>query len=191
MGAAAMVEVLADLDAFPPQVQDDAAAIYAPKIDKAEARIDWTLPAEQVGRQDNFFELGGDSIVALKVVSRIRQQGLQLPLKALFEQSRLADCAASLQREAVDAPVLRALPRGGDLPLSNAQQRLWFLHQLAPEDASYNMPDAVRLTGRLDTEALGRTLREIVRRWLAAAPVAPARPPAPTGPPPTCPSSTP
>ncbi|MDG1583390.1 non-ribosomal peptide synthetase [Pseudomonas sp. GOM6] len=122
------------------------------------------LGVERVGRQDHFFELGGDSIVALKVVSRIRQQGLQLPLKALFEQSRLADCAASLQREAVDAPVLRALPRGGDLPLSHAQQRLWFLNRLDPSNGAYHMPAGLDLQGRLDRQALQAAFDQLEAR---------------------------
>ncbi|MBB6342368.1 amino acid adenylation domain-containing protein/non-ribosomal peptide synthase protein (TIGR01720 family) [Pseudomonas fluvialis] len=122
------------------------------------------LGVERVGRQDHFFELGGDSIVALKVVSRIRQQGLQLPLKALFEQSRLADCAASLQREAVDAPVLRALPRGSDLPLSHAQQRLWFLNRLDPSNGAYHMPAGLDLQGRLDRQALQAAFDQLEAR---------------------------
>nr|WP_286946479.1 non-ribosomal peptide synthetase [Pseudomonas sp. UBA6718] len=122
------------------------------------------LGAERVGRQDHFFELGGDSIVALKVVSRIRQQGLQLPLKTLFEQSRLADCAASLQREAANAPVLRALPRGGDLPLSHAQQRLWFLNRLDPSNGAYHMPAGLDLQGRLDRQALQAAFDQLEAR---------------------------
>ncbi|MFG0382325.1 amino acid adenylation domain-containing protein [Pseudomonas sp. zbq_18] len=122
------------------------------------------LGVERVGRQDHFFELGGDSIVALKVVGRIRQQGLQLPLKALFEQSRLADCAASLQREAADAPVLRALPRGGDLPLSHAQQRLWFLNRLDPSNGAYHMPAGLDLQGRLDRQALQAAFDQLEAR---------------------------
>ena len=122
------------------------------------------LGVARVGRQDHFFELGGDSIVALKVVSRIRQQGLQLPLKALFEQSRLADCASALQRESLDAPKLRALPRGGDLPLSHAQQRLWFLHRLDPSNGAYHMPAGLDLQGRLDRQALQAAFDQLEAR---------------------------
>ncbi|MEK1905933.1 MAG: amino acid adenylation domain-containing protein, partial [Pseudomonas sp.] len=122
------------------------------------------LGVERVGRQDHFFELGGDSIVALKVVSRIRQQGLQLPLKALFEQSRLADCASALQRESADAPKLRALPRGGDLLLSHAQQRLWFLNRLDPSNGAYHMPAGLDLQGRLDRHALQATFDQLEAR---------------------------
>jgi len=122
------------------------------------------LGVERVGRQDHFFELGGDSIVALKVVSRIRQQGLQLPLKALFEQSRLTDCAVALQREAADAPVLRALPRGGDLELSHAQQRLWFLNRLDPSNGAYHMPAGLDLQGRLDRQALQAAFDQLEAR---------------------------
>ncbi|UUY07405.1 amino acid adenylation domain-containing protein [Pseudomonas sp. J452] len=122
------------------------------------------LGVERVGRQDHFFELGGDSIVALKVVSRIRQQGLQLPLKALFEQSRLADCASALQRESADAPKLRALPRGGDLLLSHAQQRLWFLNRLDPSNGAYHMPAGLDLQGRLDRHALQAAFDQLEAR---------------------------
>ena len=73
VGAAAMVEVLADLAAFPPEVQDDAAAIYAPKIDKAEAKIDWSAPAEAIERTVRglapfpgaWFELEGERVKLL------------------------------------------------------------------------------------------------------------------------------
>src|SRR5262249_50053739 len=59
---------------------------------------------------------------------------------------------------------LRALPRGESLPLSFGQQRLWFLHQLSPDDVAYTVPAAVRLKGRLDPTALSRAIGEIVRR---------------------------
>ncbi|WP_369959644.1 amino acid adenylation domain-containing protein [Pseudomonas benzenivorans] len=107
-----------------------------------------------VGREAHFFELGGDSIVALQVVSRARQQGFVLPLKALFDAPLLADCAGQLVAAEADLPQLRALPRGDDLPLSHAQHRLWFLNRLDPANGAYHMPAGLDLSGRLERQVL-------------------------------------
>lgn len=95
VGAAAMVEVLADLAAFPPEVQDDAAAIYAPKIDKAEAKIDWTAPAETIERlvrglapfPGAWFALGDERV---KLLLAEAVEGAGLPGAVLDEDLRIA-----------------------------------------------------------------------------------------------------
>jgi len=128
------------------------------------------LSLDQVGVHDNFFELGGHSLLATQVVSRIREAfAVNISLRSLFEHqtiARLSEAVESLIREdeGQAAPPIRPVERDRPLPLSFAQQRLWFLDQLEPESAIYNYSSAVRLRGPLDLEALELTLSEIVRR---------------------------
>jgi amino acid adenylation domain-containing protein len=132
------------------------------------------LRLDRVGRGENFFELGGHSLLATQVVSRLRQAlGVEIPLRLLFEKPTVAALAAEVEREvqahaglaaAPLRPPLLPAPREGDLPLSFAQQRLWFLDQLEPGSAAYNMAAAFRLTGRLEIGALAGALSAIVRR---------------------------
>jgi amino acid adenylation domain-containing protein len=128
------------------------------------------LKRDRVGAHDHFFELGGHSLLATQVLARLRDMlDVELPLRALFAAPVLADLAvrvdAALQGAADEAlPPIGRAPRADGLPLSYAQQRLWFLDCLEPSSAFYNMPAAVRLVGALDVEALTRTLDEVVRR---------------------------
>jgi amino acid adenylation domain-containing protein len=127
------------------------------------------LGAERVGVHDDFFELGGHSLSATRLVSRVRDAlKVELPLRALFESPTVAGLAEAVAREQKasrpELPPLVAAPREGEIPPSFAQQRLWFLDQLLPGSTRYNVPVALRLEGRLDAEALRRSLDEIVRR---------------------------
>jgi amino acid adenylation domain-containing protein len=129
------------------------------------------LGRESVGREDDFFALGGHSLLAVRALTRIeRAFGLELPLAALFQTPTVAGLAARLAGRrgaaaAGAAPPLVRLPRdGGGLPLSFAQQRLWFLHQLDAGSAAYNIPGAVCLEGPLSVPALAAAVAGIVRR---------------------------
>src|SRR6185503_12123823 len=129
------------------------------------------LGVEQVGIHDNFFDLGGHSLLATQVISRVRELfQVEIALRQLFETPTVADLAQSIEiallkeTEELVAPFIERVPRPEFLPLSYAQQRLWFIHQLDPTSAAYNIPLAVRLTGSLDIAALRATLTEIVRR---------------------------
>jgi len=122
------------------------------------------------GRDEDFFALGGHSLLAARVASRIRAVfGVELPFRALFESTTLRGLAACMEEAlrpgaAAPAPPIAPAPRDGAPPLSFAQQRLWFLHQLQPESAFYNIPAAFRLRGALSVPALAATFAEIVRR---------------------------
>jgi NRPS condensation-like uncharacterized protein len=93
-----------------------------------------------------------------------------VPLKVLFENSTIDTLANQIQKFQADESAITALPlltpvsRAQSLPLSFAQQRLWFFEQLEPNSSAYNMPGAIRLQGQLDLSALEMTLREIIRR---------------------------
>ncbi len=132
------------------------------------------LGREAVSVEDDFLEIGGHSLLAARVVSRVRQVfDVELPLRTLFETRTVRGLAARVEAllaappaaaAAPVAPPLAAAPRGAAAPLSFAQRRLWFFAQLERGSALFNMPGAVRLTGRLEREPLRRALDEIVRR---------------------------
>jgi amino acid adenylation domain-containing protein len=128
------------------------------------------LRVEKVGRQDDFFDLGGHSLIATQVISRIRETlGVELPLGDLFEAPILAALAeridtANQAGRSLKAPPLEPVSRTSELPLSFAQQRLWFLSQLEPNSPFYNIPLAVRFEGHLDAEALERSFGELIHR---------------------------
>ena len=128
------------------------------------------LRVNRVGINDNFFALGGHSLLATQVIARVRDAFRQeVALRSLFEQPTVAGLAQIIevaQREGhgLEAPPLIGVSREEDLPLSFAQQRLWFLDQLEPGNSFYNIPAAVRLRGVLNVAALERTLSEVVRR---------------------------
>ncbi|HVG43861.1 MAG TPA: amino acid adenylation domain-containing protein, partial [Longimicrobium sp.] len=127
------------------------------------------LRLEKVGVEENFFELGGHSLLATRVVSRVRAVfGVELPLRAVFAGPTVAGLAVRVEEmRRAELPVLPPVvptERAGALPLSFAQERLWFIDRLEPGSAVYNMPMAWRLGGALDEAALERSLSEIVRR---------------------------
>ncbi|MHC5747095.1 MAG: amino acid adenylation domain-containing protein [Nostoc sp.] len=128
------------------------------------------LGIEKVGIDNNFFELGGHSLLATRVISRIRQVfQVELPLRYLFEKPTIAGLAEEIEKAIkVDsgdgAKNIERIVRSQELPLSFAQQRLWFLAQLEPNSPFYNMPAAVRLEGRLNVEALQQSFNEIISR---------------------------
>ncbi|HKV13053.1 MAG TPA: amino acid adenylation domain-containing protein, partial [Thermoanaerobaculia bacterium] len=149
---------------------DEFAAPRNPVEQVLAAVWEDTLGIERVGVRDHFFALGGHSLLATRVVTRVRAAlGVDLPLRALFEEPTVAGLAARIealrQAGSGDArPPLVPVPRGGRLPLSFAQQRLWFLHQLDPASPAYNMPFAFRLSGPLAVPALAASLSEVVAR---------------------------
>ncbi|HEY0604396.1 MAG TPA: amino acid adenylation domain-containing protein, partial [Herpetosiphonaceae bacterium] len=124
------------------------------------------LHREQVSVDATFFDLGGHSLLATQVIARVRETfQVELPLRTLFEAPTVAGLAARIeQAQGTFAPPIRPAPRDGALPLSFAQQRIWFLDQLQPGSATYNIPAALRLGGTLDVAALVEGLSMIVAR---------------------------
>nr|QEO73592.1 condensation domain-containing protein [uncultured bacterium] len=126
------------------------------------------LGAERVGVHDDFFDLGGDSILSIQVISRVRAAlRTELSPRVLFDASTVADLAATVHgaaNSADQADPITVVDRGRPLPLSFAQQRLWFLHDFDPESAEYNTVFALRLSGDLVHEALSQALNGLVAR---------------------------
>ncbi|AKJ02445.1 amino acid adenylation domain-containing protein [Archangium gephyra] len=165
-----------DRKALPAPLQSGlprTGAVEAPRnpIEEMVAGI-WAevLGGGPFGLHDSFFELGGHSLLATQVISRVsRHFGVELPLHALFDKptiSGLAELITASLRAArgVQPTPLQAAPRGQPLPASFAQQRLWFLQQLAPGSVSYTMPFALELKGKLEVPALEQALRHLVHR---------------------------
>jgi acyl carrier protein len=128
------------------------------------------LSIATVAVTEDFFELGGHSLLATQMMSRVREAfGVEIGLRELFERPTVKELGQSIERElregaGVAAPPITRVDRDRELPLSFAQQRLWFIDQLTPGSAFYNIPAAVRLTGDLQVEALEQTFTEVVRR---------------------------
>ncbi|MCF3960124.1 non-ribosomal peptide synthetase [Streptomyces fuscigenes] len=158
-----------DFDALPDASPDDAAAPKeAPRSAREEilcALFADSLGHQDVGRADDFFDLGGHSLMATRLVGRIRAAfGVELPVRALFEAGTPAALAARLDEAATARPALRPALRPEHPPLSPAQHRLWFLHRLDPGNAAYHIPIAVHLDGQLDHAALRAALSDLVAR---------------------------
>jgi amino acid adenylation domain-containing protein len=155
-----------------PHAEDDATyTVPSGAVEELLAGV-WAevLGVEGVGAHDNFFDIGGHSLLATRVVSRVRTLfDVELPLRSIFEAQTLAELAAVIDaareggRRVTLSPVT-PVRRDAELPLSFAQQRLWFFDQLEPDNPFYNVPVALRLSGRLDQLALAQSLTEVVRR---------------------------
>ncbi|MFF2013860.1 amino acid adenylation domain-containing protein [Streptomyces sp. NPDC058195] len=173
------------LDALPltPSGKTDRGALPAPEGQETRTTALYVAPRDaeeealctlyaqvldvpQVGIDDGFFALGGHSLLATRLVARIRAAlGAEVPVRALFEKQTVAELAELLRRDGGDTrPALTPAPRPDPLPLSFAQRRLWFLHQMEGPSPTYNLPVVLRLTGTLDVDSLRAALGDVVAR---------------------------
>ena len=125
------------------------------------------LGVDRVGLDDDFFALGGNSLIATRVAARLGQAlDAQVPVRVLFEASSVELLAARVESEVGSGAraALTAMVRPERIPLSLAQQRMWFLNRFEPESTAYNIPVAIRLSGSLDVAALQAAVSDVVAR---------------------------
>ncbi|MEV0945556.1 amino acid adenylation domain-containing protein [Rhodococcus sp. NPDC049939] len=174
--------VLMVLDEFPltPSGKVDRKALPAPRWKSREFRAPTTtvqeivagvfaevLGVQRVGLDDDFFALGGNSLIATRVMARVGAAlDARVPVRVIFEAPTVEALAVRVERYAGEGgrPVLEASPRPDRVPLSLAQQRMWFLNQFDPESAVYNIPVAIRLSGDLDVAALDAAVADVLVR---------------------------
>ena len=153
-----------------PSGREAADAAHVPPTTAHEKRLCAIfadlLQREQVGIHDSFFDLGGHSLLATRLVSRLREQlQLELPLRRIFETPSVAELARGIEAlQAETLPEITPVDRSQPLRLSYAQERLWFMDQLAPNQALYNIPIALRLQGELNVPALEKSLQLLILR---------------------------
>nr|WP_272949265.1 non-ribosomal peptide synthase/polyketide synthase [Mycobacteroides franklinii] len=135
-------------------VEEILAGIYARVLD-----------VERVGVNDSFFDLGGDSVSTMRLVAAVNATlNADLSARAVFEAPTVALLAPRVGEGAGGLEPLVAGERPAVIPLSFAQNRLWFVDQLQGPSPVYNMPVGLRLYGRLDTDALGAALTDLIGR---------------------------
>ncbi|MCW2613006.1 MAG: hypothetical protein JWM15_4252, partial [Cryptosporangiaceae bacterium] len=158
-----------DRDALPPP-PDPAGTGREPRTPTEQTLRDLfaeTLGLDQITIDDNFFDLGGHSLLATRLISRIHTTlHTDLTIRDLFEAPTVATLTTHLNPddEHTARPPLVPATRPERLPLSYAQQRLWFLTQLEGPSATYNIPLTIRLSGELDTDALRNAFADLMRR---------------------------
>jgi len=157
----------------PEQERVDGAEYVAPRTIVEEVLVGlWedVLRVKQVGMHDDFFELGGHSLLATQLMSRVRQSfAVEVALRSLFDGPTIAELAERIEQERGQERsraerAVERVSREQRLPLSFAQQRLWFLEQMEPGSAIYNVPLALRVNGELAVAVLEASLREVMRR---------------------------
>ncbi len=176
--------VLIGLDAFPltRNGKIDRKALPTPEFGTGGSGAAPSTPTESilcsifaevlgvpgVGAGDDFFDLGGHSLLATRLVNRVRSVfGVELPVRAVFDNPIVAALAERLDEEGVGEPKRRALepmPRPERIPLSFAQRRMWFLNRLAESAGTYNIPVVLHLSGELNDAALRSALTDVVGR---------------------------
>ena len=157
-----------DRTALPVPDLRSGVAYRAPRTPEEEILCELfaeVLGVPRVGLDDDFFELGGHSLLAMVLVSRVRATlGVELAIRTLFEAPRVGALGVRLREAETGRPPLGRQERPVPVPVSYAQQRLWFIDRLEERSTEYNVPEALRLRGMLDRPALERALNAIVAR---------------------------
>ena len=127
------------------------------------------LNLETIGIHHNFFEIGGHSLLATRLMTRISDVlGAEIPLRDFFAAPTVAGLAAAIEaargESGAQGPAILPVERDGNIPLSFAQERLWFFEEFLPGTATYNVPGAIRISGPLNVQALENSFRAIIRR---------------------------
>jgi amino acid adenylation domain-containing protein/FkbM family methyltransferase len=184
---AAPVFVFMDSLPLTPNGKIDRRALPAPDSNKTKLDENYVAPrtaveevlatiwnevlgVKQIGMNDNFFELGGHSLLATRIILLAREAfQIEIRLYELFDTPTVGGLAQTIEDtlksgEGLQAPPIKSVPRNLEIPLSFAQQRLWFINQLEPENSAYNTPEAFMLRGRFNLVTLQQSLSEIVRR---------------------------
>ncbi|MHC5717305.1 MAG: amino acid adenylation domain-containing protein, partial [Nostoc sp.] len=163
-------QALLELNPVRPELETSLATPRTP-VEEVLAGI-WIglLGIERVGIHNNFFDLGGHSLLATQVVSQVREAfQVEMRLRSLFETPTIAGLAELIETamrrgEKLKISPIERVPRNEELPLSFAQQRLWFLDQLDPSNPFYNISSAILLKGSLNVPILEQSFQEIVQR---------------------------
>ncbi|MGW1743996.1 condensation domain-containing protein, partial [Nocardia sp. NPDC001965] len=174
--------VFVELDALPLNVNGklDRKALPEPVFEAREFRAPSTpieeivagvyaevLGVDRIGADDDFFALGGNSLVATQVAARLgKALNTTVPVRALFEAPTVAGLAVRVEQHAGSGgrKALVAQARPEFVPLSLAQQRMWFLNRFDPDSVAYNFPLAIRLSGDLDVDALRQAVTDVLER---------------------------
>ncbi|PEP56461.1 amino acid adenylation domain-containing protein [Bacillus pseudomycoides] len=123
------------------------------------------LSIARIGIDDNFFEIGGHSLLASRLMGRIRETlGVELGIGKLFESPTVAELVKQLDSTQSARPAIQKVERPREVPLSFAQRRLWFLNCLEGPSPTYNIPVVIRMSGELNREALQAAFYDIVDR---------------------------
>ncbi len=123
------------------------------------------LGLDRVGVDDSFFDLGGDSLSAMRLIAAVNSHvDSSLTVRALFDTPSIAQLATAIGESSGGRAPLVVQERPQRIPLSFAQQRMWFLEQMQGPSPVHNMPTVFRISGELDVEALGRALADVVAR---------------------------